>query len=162
MRVIDSTLSGNHANNSRLGGGGVLNDGTMTVSGSTVSGNYANNGASGVGIYNLGDLTATASTISENSASSLGGGIDNHRGSLHVTNSTVARNAAGHGGGGIMGEVNTSIVLTNVTVAANSMTRPFPASVLPDGVYSYSSMTTLVNTIVADFLSGPVTLSLRG
>jgi hypothetical protein len=97
-------------------GGGILNLGTLTVSGCTISGNYNNTdfGASfGGGIYNAGTLTVTGSTISGNSLNphidvgiaggpigGYGGGIYN-AGTLTVTGSTVSSNFASNEGGGI-------------------------------------------------------------
>ncbi|MBU4348673.1 hypothetical protein KJ671_04200, partial [Patescibacteria group bacterium] len=52
-------------------GGGIGNEGTLTITGSTISGNYAPYGG---GIENFGPLTITGSTISGNSAV-CGGGI---------------------------------------------------------------------------------------
>jgi hypothetical protein len=95
-------------------GGGILNLGTLTVSGCTVSGNYANtaNYGYGGGIYNAGILTVTGSTVSSNSVgpdpksdvwgapNGYGGGIYN-AGTLTVTGSTVSSNFADPDGGGI-------------------------------------------------------------
>jgi hypothetical protein len=96
-------------------GGGILNLGTLTVSGCTVSGNYvAPNSASsyGGGIYNAGTLTVSDSTVSGNHATNIsdvtlspaptndGGGIYN-AGALTVSNSTLSRNHAYGDGGGI-------------------------------------------------------------
>jgi predicted outer membrane repeat protein len=92
-------------------GGGILNLGTLTVSGCTISGNYINPASSagcyGGGIYNAGTLTVTGSTVSGNSVnpgadfgSGYGGGIYN-AGALTVSNSTISSNFARTDGGGI-------------------------------------------------------------
>ena len=60
--------------NSSGSGGGIYNDGTLTVTNSTLSSNSANNGG---GIANESILTITNSTFSDNSASVNGGGIFN-------------------------------------------------------------------------------------
>jgi hypothetical protein len=81
-------------------GGGILNGGTLTVSGSTLSGNSTtdrwkgntNTGGHGGGIYNSGTLTVDGNTIlSGNSATAVGGGIDN-AGVLTLSNSAVLHN----------------------------------------------------------------------
>src|SRR5262245_50999582 len=83
-------------------GGGVLNQGTLTVTNSTFSGNA---GRDGGGINNAdGTLTVTDSTFSGNSTYGFpagptplggdGGGIRN-TGTLTVTNSTFSGNSAG-------------------------------------------------------------------
>ena len=58
-------------------GGGIFNDGTLTLTNSTVSGNTAT--YYGGGIYNYGTVTLTNSTVSGNSAN-WGGGIFNYYG----------------------------------------------------------------------------------
>ena len=50
-------------------GGGIYNDGTLTVSNSTFAGNSASSGSGG-GIYNHGTVTVSNSTFSGNSAGS--------------------------------------------------------------------------------------------
>jgi hypothetical protein len=84
-------------------GGGILNEGNLTLSGCTVTHNTANNGYSGEGggIANLGTMTMTGCTVTGNSASYRGGGVYN-TGLLIVTNSTVTQNTVADvkGGGG--------------------------------------------------------------
>jgi CSLREA domain-containing protein len=93
-------------------GGGINNNGTLTVSNSTFSANQATgvtgsiSGGSGLGgaIFNNGTLTITNSTFSTNQAtgglggrtgSGLGGAIFNkNKGTLTVTNSTFSANQA--------------------------------------------------------------------
>ena len=75
--------------------------GTATVSDSTISGNSAVNGSfasGGGGIYNQGALTVNNSTLAANS-SSEGGGIWNTFGTAAVTNCTFSGNSASDGGG---------------------------------------------------------------
>ncbi len=78
-------------------GGGVLNDGTLSLAGVAVVGNSAANGG---GVDNMGTALIVGSAIDENSASADGGGIFN-TGKLTVTNSTLATNSAGADGGGL-------------------------------------------------------------
>jgi hypothetical protein len=84
-------------------GGGILNEGNLTLSGCTVTHNTAINGYSGEGggIANLGYMKMTDCTVTGNSASYRGGGVYN-TGLLIVTDSTVTQNTAGYvkGGGG--------------------------------------------------------------
>jgi len=86
------------------GGGGIFNDGTLTLtnstvtlSSSTVSGPSA--AARGGGIFNSysGTLTLTNSTVSGNSAGIRGGGVHNY-GTLTLTSSTVSGNMGGSQG----------------------------------------------------------------
>jgi hypothetical protein len=117
-------------------GGGIHNDGTLTITSSMVNGNEAvgeENGYGG-GIYNnFGMLTINNSTLSGNIArctnvycNAAGAGIFNYGygGTVAINNSTIAGNAVrfvnviSHGGG----IYNSSGVLTisNSTVAANT------------------------------------------
>ncbi|MCX5147726.1 MULTISPECIES: hypothetical protein [unclassified Streptomyces] len=78
-------------------GGGVDNEGTLTVSHSTVRDNTAPSGAGG-GIHNLGTLTVVSSTVRDNYSIGAGGGINNN-GSLTVRDSSVFGNSGDNGGG---------------------------------------------------------------
>ena len=79
-------------------GGGILNEGVLTLSGVTVASNSATAGGNGGGIENLGVLTLTDATVADNAASGKGGGIDS-TGTLNVLSSTIAGNHASNGGG---------------------------------------------------------------
>jgi hypothetical protein len=98
----------------RFDGGGIINDGTLTVTNSTLSDNTAIEGG---GIYNGGTLTVTNSTLSGNSASNQGGGIFNDV-TLTVANSTLSANNTSDGGGGVYN--NGTATVTNSTLSANS------------------------------------------
>lgn len=148
MTISDSTISGNTAENytvfqgyqvpsptgdGRVPGiiyydyfsyngvaGGILNNGTMTLSNSTVSGNEAKGYDSttiigGGGINNRGTLTVANSTITGNKGY-WGGGVYAFSGTLNLSNSIVAGNIstgyinsngiANGGGPDISGPVN--------------------------------------------------------
>nr|MBA3711323.1 tandem-95 repeat protein [Pyrinomonadaceae bacterium] len=108
-------------------GGGIFNEGTLTVTNSTISNNSAPFGG---GIRNNGPLTVTNSTISNNSALYGGGSIINIS-ALTVTSSTISGNAASFGGGIINGG---TVTLSNTIVALNT------APTGPD-LYTYSALT---------------------
>jgi hypothetical protein len=93
-------------------GGGILNQGTLTLTDCTLSGNSAWDGG---GIFNQGTLTLTRCTLSGNSAEE-GGGIDN-RGSLTLDNCVLSHNTGGDGGGI---ENDGVLALSNCTVSGNS------------------------------------------
>ena len=104
--------------NSQFSGGGVSNDGSLSVVYSTVTGNTAEFGA---GIFNNidGSLRVEDSTIADNTAADDGGGIFNDiGGTLTVISSTVAENTAQDGGGIFFGYGTAT--LTNTIVAANT------------------------------------------
>ena len=113
LTMTNSTISGNSAS---VGGGGLFNAKTLTMTNSTVSGNSG--GLFGGGIRNDRStrMTLTNSTVSSNFAS-FGGGIDNF-GTLTLTNSTISGNAASNTGGGIAGL--RTLTLTHTIVAGNT------------------------------------------
>jgi adhesin HecA-like repeat protein len=81
-------------------GGGILNEGTLTLSGCTVTHNTATGSVAGDGggIANFGRMTMTGCTVAVNKADDLGGGVYN-TGLLTITNSTVANNTVVYGSG---------------------------------------------------------------
>ena len=132
--VLNTTISisGLTVANGRVtsaNGGGILNQGTLTVSNSTVSGNtalgdYCSTGGNGGGILNQGTLTVSNSTLSSNSASCsyggghVGGGINN-TGTLTVSNSTLSGNSSDSG---ISNSGN--LTITNSTISGNAPLFP--------------------------------------
>jgi len=87
------TLSGSSAQ----AGGGILNQGTLTLAACTLSGDSAAHGSGG-GIYNDGNGILTACTLTNDIAAS-GGGIFNKGGTLTLTDCTLAGSSAVLGGG---------------------------------------------------------------
>ena len=112
------------------GGGGILNHGTLTVSGGTLSGNSA---AQGGGIFNDGTLTVSNSTLTGNSAS-YGGGINN-QGTLTVSGSTLSGNVATSAGGGIYNyATGTATVKNSSSITGNTAPAGFGADVYNQGL----------------------------
>ena len=102
-------------------GGGIFNEGTLTVSSCTISGNSAQFGA---GIFNDGDLSVQTSTFVANNASSYGGGIYNSvatGATIMVVNSTFNGNS-GTFGGGIYNAVGATATVINSTFSTNNVT----------------------------------------
>lgn len=116
-RVRDVTLTNGRASV----GGGILNQGTLTVEGSHITANEAT--IAGGGIFSTGQLTIIDTTISDNLAVDYGGGIalEGEATALTMRNSTLAGNEARGEGGGLMAVNNQpqTIVLTNVTLDGN-------------------------------------------
>src|SRR5262249_22546462 len=81
-------------------GGGILNDGTMTVSGSTISGNSADLGG---GIYSDGFPTTVRNCVFTGNSATRGGGIyfGSANGLLEVQGSSFSCNTASDSGGGL-------------------------------------------------------------
>jgi hypothetical protein len=133
LTVNNSTLSGNAATN----GGGISNfDGTLTVTVSTISGNTAINGG---GISNFdGTLTVSNSTLSGNAAA-VGGGISN-TGTLTVNNSTLSGNAATNGGG----------ISNTGTLTVNNSTLSGNAATNGGGIYNFDGTLTVTVSTISD------------
>lgn len=112
------TITGNTALGG--GGGGIANGpfGTLTLTASTVAGNVSDL-ADGGGIANAGTLTVNRSTISGNAVTfGNGGGIANS-GTLTIEDSTLSGNSAVYGSGG--GISNTSALsMLDDTVSGNT------------------------------------------
>ncbi len=117
-------------NGANSNGGGIQNDGMLTVNNGSLSGNSSS--GNGGGILNNGILTVNNSTLSDNIASYAGNGIYNASGgTLTVTNSTLFGNGspragtpackAGsvcqYGGGGIFNAG--MLTVTNSTFSGN-------------------------------------------
>jgi uncharacterized repeat protein (TIGR01451 family)/CSLREA domain-containing protein len=116
LTITNSAVSGNSAADQ---GGGIYNAaGMLTITNSTVSGNSALTEVGG-GIYNAGTLTITNSTVSGNSSAVAGGGGIFNGGVLTITNSTISGNTAGINGGGIFSHPNSISTITNCTVTGN-------------------------------------------
>jgi hypothetical protein len=80
-------------------GGGILNQGTLTLTDVSVNDNFASTGLGG-GIGNTGALTTTNTRIWQNTANG-GGGIYNDTGTVTISHSSVNNNdnVNNHGGG---------------------------------------------------------------
>jgi hypothetical protein len=95
LSIANSTISKNSAQR----GGGIFNQGILTIEGSVISGNKATD--DGGGIFNssnynnapAGDLSLLDTTITENRAKDSGGGLFNE-GSLVNSNSNISGNKA--------------------------------------------------------------------
>jgi predicted outer membrane repeat protein len=126
LSVSSSILSGNSASDY---GGGIANYGPLTVSACALSSNSATYGG---GIFNNGTLTVNSSIISGNSASKNGGGIANVN-TLTVSDSTLSGNSAAQGGG-IASFVGT-VTVSGCTLSSNS------ATVSGGGIYNRATLT---------------------
>lgn len=126
--------------------GGIVNQGTLTISSSTISSNvgYSNGGA----IDNSGTLAVSDSSFNANFANTVSstnnGGAINNSGTLTVSNSTFDQNTAAGLGGAIF---NTgSLSVNGSTIAANTST---------DGALSNEGSTfTVSNSILSSDVGG--------
>jgi hypothetical protein len=131
--VSGLTLTGGDAAASGSeGGGGVENDGTLTLDQTIVSGNSANWGG---GVYNNSSvaspavaLTVSNSTISGNTARYYGSGMDFDDGDAQITNTTISGNTnlnatpSGTGDAGAIETDSGNLTFTNDTIANNRVT----------------------------------------
>jgi len=118
LNLISSSIDNNKGN---LDGGGIINEGTLTLTDCTVMFNTAT--SRGGGIMNAyGTLTITNSTVSDNtSITGDGGGIFNFDGTVTLNNSTITNNhAVNFMGGGIYNRINSTLTLTDCTVSDNT------------------------------------------
>lgn len=107
------TISDGNAGSAALGGG-IANQGTLTLQEITLSNNTADFGG---GVFNQGTLTVRNGTVSENSATTMGGGIFSSA-TLTVENSTLSHNLSQLIGGGIINRG--TLTIENSTVSSNS------------------------------------------
>jgi len=141
------TITGGYTNDS-IGGGGIYNQGTLTINSSSISGN--NSYPTGGGIYNTGTLTINNSTIASNVVhnGNSGGGISS-TGPLTLNNSTVSGNTASSAGNPDGGGIYLSGFFT-ATVVNSTITNNTSNS--GGGIYvaGFSGVTlNLTNSIVA-------------
>ncbi|HEU0294394.1 MAG TPA: right-handed parallel beta-helix repeat-containing protein [Anaerolineales bacterium] len=157
--ISNLTITGGRGN-----GGGIFNNGLLTLNNVTISGNMAgdptNGGGTGAGIWNYtsGMLTVNNSTVSGNNAfgnssynPSRGAGIANY-GTLTLNNTTVSGNSVSEGSGGAISNTLATSILTlnNSTISANSATG---AVGLSGGIDNHGNLTA-VNSIIADNAKG--------
>lgn len=127
-------------------GGGILNNGTLTLVNSTLDGNGAQIGGA---IYNsnTGTLNVLSSTLSNNAAQD-GGAIGN-AGALTMMNTTITKNTAlgTSGGGGLFNDGGIASII-NSTIVENEAPDGSGGGISNGGLSS--SMLTIENSIIAD------------
>ena len=146
--VLTLTNSAVINNDSGQGGGGILNgDGELhllTIDNSTIRGNTTD--MSGGGIYNHfgATMNITDSTISGNDATVAGGGIVNDGGTLTLTESTISDNTSNLHGGGIANEG--TVTITDSTISGNSAEDQGGGILHRSGTMTLTNSTVTVNT----------------
>lgn len=146
LTLSNVAVTNNDAFGVLRGGGIASSGGSLTVSDSTISGNHANE--NGGGVYVLGGtVLIQRSTISGNNSGNDGGGIALISAAAGtIINSTVSGNSGSNGGGIARIGSGTTITVTNSTVANNGATST--------GGISGGTGTTIQNTIIAGNTSG--------
>jgi CSLREA domain-containing protein len=158
VTISDLTVSNGRLTGASKGGG-ILNNGTLTLARMKVTGNTCTNGA---GVANDGGvLKIITSTISGNNASGgAAGGIGNYSGTLTVANSTISSNTSDAQGGGVgnFGGGSSPVAtatFTNTTIASNVSTGQLTSGI--GGIYNGSgnNILTLTNcTVSANIATG--------
>jgi CSLREA domain-containing protein len=164
--LTNCTVTANQTNNGN--GAGISNEtgATMTLTGVTVSSNTAFSSGNGGGIYNQGSLTLTNCTVSGNTSGGVGGVLNS--GTLNISGSVINGNHGRFTGGvsssnsltlntstvsgndiptfdnGIGGlELSGTATITNCTISGNTTGR----SGLAGGIYNSGSLTVKNTTV---------------
>jgi CSLREA domain-containing protein len=122
-------------------GGGIYNDGSLTLINVAVTGNASSGGGPGGAgaIYNHATLTLTNSLVSANTSGSSGVAGIISEGPLTLTNSTVSNNITTGSVGGILN--NGTSTITNSTISGNSA---FSAG----GIFNFGTLT-IFNSLIS-------------
>ena len=143
--TLNTTTVGNGlANNGQQGGGGIFNNGTLTITGSVFTSNSApaTTGTSGGAINNNGTLNLSTSTFTGNSAQE-GGGVFNQA-TATITSDTFSGNSAFTFGGGALINAAGTMTVTGATFAGN--TGPGGGAIDNDTTLNISDSTFNANT----------------
>ncbi len=150
------TISGLTISNGYLStnmGGGIWNQGTLTLQGCAITNNYANSAG---GIQTERSLTLDRCTVSGNSGSS-GGGIISQTNLSGLTtiirNSTISGNTAANYGGGLENTIGLTQIL-NSTITRNSAPEGFGSGVFSH--FASNTRTEVYDSIIANNLSTDV------
>ncbi len=138
LTLSDTALS---ENQTYWCGGGVYNNGTMTVTGGILSANTVSYEHGG-GIYNdsYGDATFTDSAISGNTAPDYGGGAYN-AGTLTIIGGSISDNSASSNGGGIINYSNATLTIIDCSLSGNT------SSSFGGGIYNYGTLSVAGSTL---------------
>jgi polymorphic membrane protein len=130
--VANTLIQGNSTRASGGGGGGLYNDGSLTIQVSIVRANTAN--TDGGGLYNGqgGRAELIQSTFDQNIAGGTGGGIHNAAdGRLILQRTLVERNTAANGGGIFNAGLASRVTLITSIVRLNTPNNCAPAGSVP-------------------------------
>lgn len=124
--------------NNTNGGGGIHNEGTLTIRSGKIQSNTSS--YSGAGIYNAGTLAVDGGFIQSNTTTKLGAGIYNESGkSVTITGGTIQTNSnSGDHGGGVYN--NGILTINGGTISGNSL-----SAVSKHGAGIYNAGTLSIN-----------------
>jgi len=148
---VTATISGleiTHGNNQGVGGGGIYNSGSLTLTNDLIDHNNTTDIGGGVdspgGLAAITSLTVMGCTITGNTSGSSGGGIYGGTNTVSITNSTITNNRGGQGGGGLFLATTTSTI-TGSTISGNTAT-----GYAGGGIYSFSGTLTITGSTIAN------------
>jgi hypothetical protein len=118
-------------------GGGIYNEGVLTLTSSAVTGNRATLFGGGIENESGDTLTLRNVTVSSNFAHSDSGGIDNNGGTVLLVNSTITANTAdadadGNGSGGGFFDFGAGTFELRNTIVANNSDASGDGTIAPD------------------------------
>ena len=151
--VMDGiTIQGGQSNSN---GGGIANDGVLTISNAVVQ-NNASSGATqgGGGIFNAGTLTVTNVDIVNNTTVASGGGINATQGTVVIDDSRISGNSATRNGGGIFINGGVTITVSGTTIDGNSSPGNLGQEGLGGGIFNFGSLTLDKSTVEGNSAQG--------
>ncbi len=138
LRVSDTEISGNSAENN--GGGIVIYDGKLAMTGGSISNNTSEDGG---GVYNDdGVIELDGVEVSGNTSTKEGGAGVNNKNDATLVNCTIKNNIGNDRGGGIYASDN--ITLKNCTIEGNSSTGE------GGGIYAADITTNITDCTIKD------------
>jgi len=129
----------------RASGGGILNQGDLTIANSTVSNNYVN--GSGGGILSFGGTLTVLNSMFRQNTARAGGGLYNGGTAMLVRESTISDNSA-IDGAGIWN--NSSVKVVNSTISLNNATRDGGGFYNANGLAEFFNASIVFNGADAD------------
>ena len=143
-------IHGGAANNAQEDGGGIRNQGMLTLQDVNLSNNTAAGGGGAIFSFGSGStLTISNSKLDSNSANGpLGGGAIFNGSVTTITGSMLSNNASASNGGAISNLGNISLTLTESTVKGNNATTGKGG-----GIYNSSAVAIVRSTISGNLAS---------
>ncbi|MDR2134703.1 MAG: hypothetical protein LBP27_06305, partial [Treponema sp.] len=127
------------------GGGVVLHDGTLEMSGGVISGNTAHDGGGGVVLYD-GIFAMSGGAIRGNTAYGDGGGVIVYAGTLEMSGGAISGNTASHGGGGVLVVDGGVMNIRGGAISGNTASPGGGGVTVFDGIFGMSGGTISGNT----------------
>ena len=146
------TIQGGLSNSN---GGGIANDGTLTISNAVVQGNTSNGTTQGGGgIFNAGTLTLTNVDITNNSTIASGGGINATQGTVVISDNRITGNTATRNGGGLFVNGGVTFSVSNTTISNNSSPGNAGQEGLGGGIFNFGNLTLVKSTVSGNSAQG--------